>query len=74
MVKLTKKQAKIREFYHYLVGTFLIIFGGHWLSDITGLEQWAMNNDVIGWGGLFLYYLVVYIAVDQALHKLFNID
>jgi len=74
MAKLTKKQKRLREFYHYLVGTILIIFGGHWLSSITGLEQWAMNNSFIGWVGLFLYYLAIYILIDQSLHKLFNID
>lgn len=67
------KKFSLNEFWHYIVGTGLIIFGGHWLSGITGIENWAINNGIIGWSALFIYYLIIYIVIDQLLHKLFKL-
>ena len=67
------KKFSINEFWHYVFGTLLIIFGGHWISDITGLEQWTIQNNIIGYIVLFIYYLIVYIVIDQSLHKIFRL-
>lgn len=73
--KLTKKQKRRREFLHYLIGTLTIIFLGHYISTITGLESWAVEQGLKGLGGiiLFVYYLIWYIANDQLLHKIFRL-
>jgi hypothetical protein len=69
-----KKFFTSNEFLHYIIGTLVIIFGGHELSMRIGLEQWAGETGTTGMAVLFVYYLVIYIFVDQALHKLLGID
>ena len=76
MLKVNFKSKRFREFYHYVVGTLLIIFLGHFITDITGLEKLAIAEGLWGVGGfyLFLFYLTWYILIDQALHWLFDLD
>lgn len=85
---MAKTKGVWREFWHYVVGTMLIIFGGHWFSGVIGLEEWAINQGLLfsfnlgqltiplpNFGGivLFLYYLIIYIIFDQLMHKVFKL-
>lgn len=42
--------------------TLFGVFLAHYLSDVWGVEKYAINNGTIGWIALFAFYLVFMIV------------
>lgn len=76
---------KLREFYHYLILSFIIIplgiFIGYFLSLLTPFMDWIINGNwflkSISWISLWFWYSIIvgilFVIFDLLLHRIFRI-
>lgn len=63
---------KWQNYAHYLLLSGSIFFI-HYLTDIWGIEQYAVNSMFIGWVALFLFYALGLFVFDTLIHLIFAI-
>ena len=76
---------KLRELYHYLILSFLVIptgiFLAYFLSLLTPFMDWIQTGNwflkLISWISLWFWYSIIvgilFVISDLILHKLFKI-
>lgn len=70
---ILKNLTKWQNYTHYLLLSGAV-FGIHYLTDILGIEMYAVNTGgVMGWGALFLFYAAGLFVADTIIHLLFAI-
>ena len=57
------------EILHYIILVFIGVFVAHQLSDMFGVESYAISAGWFGMLVLFGWYLAFIVATDLALHK-----
>jgi len=68
-----KNLTQWQNYVHYLLLTGGV-FGIHYLTDIWGIEMYAVTNGgVMGWGALVLFYAAGLFVADTIIHILFAI-